>query len=125
MSYRSHSRALVNPSRPAAFAICDRCGGLTNHRDLLPQYDYNAVGLYNTQLLVCERCLDVPQPQNLQPPLSADPLPVSDPRPENYDFYNDNTLATTNDITFITEDDDIFLPDSSVTDDDVEPPPSW
>lgn len=80
MSYRFTGRAFVDPGSPSAFAICDRCNGLYNHKDLRFQFEYNGTGLYNTRMLVCERCLDVPQAQFLNPILQPDPLPVVNPR---------------------------------------------
>jgi len=40
--------------------------------------------LVNLRLLVCPECLDVPQPQLRTIIIPADPLPIPNPRPENY-----------------------------------------
>ena len=84
MPYRYHGRAIVDPSNPAAFGICDRCNFTYQHRDLQFQYQYNGSGLYNTRFLVCQTCLDAPQAQLLNPILPPDPMPVLNPRPFNY-----------------------------------------
>ena len=81
---RPHGRARVSSRSPAAFAICDRCGGLSNHNRLQWQFDYAGNGLINKQLLVCNYCLDVPQAQKRALFLSADPLPIVNPRIQDY-----------------------------------------
>ena len=81
---RPHGRARVSPRNPQAFAICDRCGFLSNHVDLQWQFEYAGSGLYNTRLLVCDECLDVPQEQLRAIIIPADPVPISNPRTQNY-----------------------------------------
>ena len=81
---RPHGRARVSSRNPQAFAICDRCGFLKNHVDLGFQYEYGGAGLYNTQMLVCGRCMDVPQMQLKSIVIPADPLPILNPRTQNY-----------------------------------------
>lgn len=81
---RPHGRARVNPSNPKAFAICDRCAFTYNHVDLRWQYDYRGTRLANLRILVCDRCEDVPQPQLRPKILSPDPVPIKNPRVENY-----------------------------------------
>lgn len=84
MSRRPHGRAFVDPSNPQAFAVCDRCGFWHNRVDLQPQFIVSGPSVVNTNMAVCERCMDDLQ-WNLQtivvPP---DPLPIRDPRPENF-----------------------------------------
>jgi hypothetical protein len=84
MPYRYHSKAYADPSSPQAWAVCDRCGSTYLHKNLQWQYEFNGAGLYNKRLLVCSRCLDVPQPQFLNPILPPDPTPVLNARPPNY-----------------------------------------
>lgn len=81
---RPHGRARVSARNPSAFAICDRCGTLRNHVSLTFQYEYAGAGLYNTQMLVCQRCLDVPQEQLRSIVIPADPVPIMNPRVQNY-----------------------------------------
>ena len=83
MAYASRSgRARTNASDPRAHAICDRCGFRYNHPDLQWQYEWAGSGLQNLRILVCDRCLDVPQDQLRSIVLPADPLPIINPRPE-------------------------------------------
>lgn len=103
MAYRYHSRAIVDPSAPSAWGQCDRCAKLYNLRDLRWQMQYNGTGLYNTRFLVCERCLDIPQPQLLTPILPADPLPVQNPRPPNYAYMEVDNLSTQDNSIIETE----------------------
>jgi hypothetical protein len=46
--------------------------------------EFNGTQLYNKRILVCPPCLDIPQPQFLNPILSPDPMPVLNPRPPMY-----------------------------------------
>jgi hypothetical protein len=86
MSYASKfGRAKVSAKSPAAFAICDRCSLGYNLVDLQWQYDWRGTSLQNLQLRVCKRCLDTPQSQLRAITLPADPVPVWQPRPENFD----------------------------------------
>lgn len=74
--------ARVNPRSPRAFGICDRCGFRWNRNDLIWQLDWRGSQLQNLRILVCRRCLDVPQEQlrSYSPP--PDPIPIRDPRPD-------------------------------------------
>lgn len=84
MAYRYHGRAQVSRSSPQAWGICDRCNFTYLLADLRYQYQYNGTQLYNTNLRVCDRCMDEPQPQFLNPILPPDPMPVMNPRPPAY-----------------------------------------
>ena len=79
-----HGRAKVSSSSPRAFAICDRCGFLYNHDDLSWQYQYRGRVLANTYMLVCDECLDEPQPQLKPRIIPPDPVPIQYPRLEQY-----------------------------------------
>ena len=81
-----NGRAKINPNAPRAQAYCDRCSFQYNLVDLQWQFDYRGLQLMNTKFLVCKHCLDTPQ-QSLQPViLSADPVPVQNPRPDSADI---------------------------------------
>ena len=76
----------------SAAAVCDRCGFVYNHADLHWQMAFRGPVLQNTRILVCQRCLDKPQEQLRAIVLPADPVPVFQPRVQNYaaaetDFY--------------------------------------
>lgn len=90
MTRRFFSRVEVNPARPEARGICDRCGIQYNLRDLRWQFQYVG-GLYqNKRILVCGQCYDYPSEflKVVVPP--ADPPVVYNARPEFYaiDEYN-------------------------------------
>lgn len=85
MGYASRSgRAITNPHAPRAFGVCDRCGLWHNLYKLTYQFEWQGTALINTRKRVCQLCKDKPNPQmkaRLAPP---DPVPVYDPRPENF-----------------------------------------
>lgn len=95
MAYRPHGRAEVNPTSPAAFARCDRCGFIYNHKSLRFQFDYRGPQLQNLRFLVCAPCYDKPQPQLKPLILTADPIPIINARPEDYNYANSSNLAVT------------------------------
>lgn len=81
---RPHGRARVSTRSPQAFGICDRCGFLYNHNTLRWQYDWRGASIQNTRQLVCRTCLDRPQEQLRALVVPADPMPIQNPRPQNY-----------------------------------------
>lgn len=85
MAYASRAgRARTDPSNPQAHAICQRCGFRYNHVDLSWQFDYRGRELRNLKLLVCRDCYDTPF-EHWRPIITGpDPVPIQDPRPENY-----------------------------------------
>jgi len=86
MSYASKAgRARVSAKNPQAQGVCDRCGIWENLTSLQFQYDWRGTSLQNLWLRVCRRCTDVPQEQLRAIALPADPVPVWQPRPENFD----------------------------------------
>ena len=89
----------INSNNPDAVARCDRSGQLCNYRDLVKQYDYRGTGLIWTGLYVNKYFLDKPNPQNMNPVIKRDPVPLEHPRPW-YLFSNtlplgNNPLSTT------------------------------
>lgn len=81
---RPHGRAKVSTKNPEAFAICDNCGFLYNHSDLVWQREWAGNVLINTQQLVCRKCNDTPNQQLRSIVIPADPLPIPYPRPQDY-----------------------------------------
>lgn len=81
---RNHGRARVSARNPRAFGICDRCGILYNHVDLQWQYDWAGASLINKRILVCDTCNDVPQTQLRAIIVPADPVPIQNPRIQDY-----------------------------------------
>lgn len=105
MGYASKAgRASANPSSPRAFAVCDRCGIWYNHHELTWQYDFRGKTLQNLRILVCETCLDEPQPQLKPRVIPPDPLPVKDARTEPYiyDSIDNRYTSVPQEIDFWT-----------------------
>jgi len=85
MGYASKvGRARVSSKSPQALAICDRCGFTYNHVDLAWQFDWGGASLINKRILVCRPCNDIPQNQLRAIVLPADPVPIMNPRTENF-----------------------------------------
>ena len=85
MGYASKlGKARVSSRHPVAAAVCDRCGGVYSHDRLRWNYDWAGNKLINTRLLVCEKCNDVPNTQLRAIIIPADPMPVSNPRVQDY-----------------------------------------
>lgn len=85
MGYASQAgRARTNASNPQAHAICDRCGFRYNRADLKWQYDWRGASLANIRILVCNHCYDAPQQQLRAIVLPADPVPVDNPRIQDF-----------------------------------------
>lgn len=81
---RPHGRAKVSTRNPEAFAICDDCGFLFNHSELRWQMEWGGNKLINKRQLVCRRCNDIPNTQLRAIVLPADPIPIMNPRVQNY-----------------------------------------
>lgn len=81
---RPHGRARVSARNPQAFGICDRCGILYNHNQLQWQFDWAGASLINKRILVCDTCNDEPQNQLRAIVLPADPMPIINPRIQDY-----------------------------------------
>ena len=95
MGYASQAgRARTDPRNPQAHAICDRCGFRYNHVDLRWQYDWRGTSLQNLRLLVCSTCNDEPQQQLRAIVIPADPVPVQNPRIQDFVTAETNTRAT-------------------------------
>lgn len=76
-------RARVSSRHPEAAGCCDRCGGVRSRSDLVPQMRYAGMNLVDSGLRVCRvRCLDAPNPQEKARVVPADPMPITDPRPD-------------------------------------------
>lgn len=85
MAYASKAgRARTSAKNPRAHAICDRCGFRYNHEDLKWQYEYRGPTLQNIRILVCRTCLDIPQENVRTISLPADPVPIMQPRTQDF-----------------------------------------
>lgn len=98
MAWRQHGRASVDPRNPRAFGCCDRCSLWYNLIDLHYQFDWRGNHLQNLWIRVCNDCYDKPQQQLRPRVLPADPVPVYQPRPDN--FAQDN--AGISDVASVT-----------------------
>ena len=83
-----HGHAEIDPRRPQALGRCDRCGAIYNHSRLRWQVQWTGPRLANLRLLVCPTCYDKPQEQLRTVVLPPDPVPIQNPRPE--DYVNNN-----------------------------------
>lgn len=72
----------ADPENPRARGQCDRCSRVVFHDQLRWQMEYRGNTLMRTGILVCPRCEDKPQPQDMTVILKPDPVAVKDPRPE-------------------------------------------
>jgi hypothetical protein len=85
MAYASiQGRARVNPSAPEAAGVCDRCGFVYSRRSLNWQYDWRGAALQNVRILVCDDCMDTPQEQLRAIVVPADPVPIDQPRTQDF-----------------------------------------
>jgi hypothetical protein len=95
MAYASQSgRARTSASNPQAHAICDRCGFRYNLVNLKWQYDWRGATLMNIRLLVCNDCYDTPQEQLRAIIVPADPVPVANPRTQDFVTAETNNRFT-------------------------------
>lgn len=101
MGYASIAgRARTSSRNPQAHAICDRCGGRFNHVDLRAQTQWQGSALVARNLLVCHRCFDVPNEQLRTITIPPDPVPIRNPRPENFVNAETDFLSTDSGLTF-------------------------
>ncbi len=90
---RPHGDAQVSARSPRALGVCDRCGFLKNHDELRWQFDWQqGPRLFNLRILVCRSCEDQPQENGRTIVLPPDPVPIANPRPEDY-VGADNPLS--------------------------------
>lgn len=95
MSYASKlGRAKISSRNPQAAAICDGCGFVFSHSELRFQMQWSGNKLVNLKQLVCRRCNDIPQTQLRAIVLPADPMPVLNPRVQNYQAASTDYRAT-------------------------------
>lgn len=98
---RPHGHARVDSQHPSAFGVCDLCGRLFNLKNLYWLYDWAGPSLINKRLRVCKQDLDKPQEQLRTKAVQADPVPVNQPRPENFTAEMGPQPAPVQVVTFI------------------------
>jgi len=94
MPWRPHGRARVDPKRPEAWAVDDRSGFVTNLRNLRWQYAWRGPRLMRIPILVTQKNYDIPNEQRRPIVLPPDPIPVKNPRPENFILEDIGISAT-------------------------------
>lgn len=95
MGYASRAgRARTSSTNPQAHAICDRCGFRYNHVSLRWQYDWRGASMQNLKFLVCDTCYDAPQEQLRAIVVPADPVPIQNPRTQDFVNAEQNTRTT-------------------------------
>ena len=91
MAYASQQgRAKVSASSPRAAGVCDRCGFVYQHCDLNWQFDWRGATMQNIRILVCDTCMDEPQQQLRAIVVPADPVPVTQPRVQDFSVAETN-----------------------------------
>lgn len=100
MAYASQAgRARTSSRNPQAHAICDRCGFRYNHVSLRWQYDWRGASLQNVRILVCNPCYDEPQSQLRAIVIPADPVPIVNPRIQDFVTAETNYRVTQGETT--------------------------
>lgn len=120
MGYASKAgRARTDANNPQAHAICDRCGFRYNHINLRWQYDWRGASLMNLRFLVCDTCYDAPQEQLRAIVVPADPVPIDQPRLQDFVTAETNTRATSGQNTIDpTTNIPVINGDTRITEDD-------
>ena len=109
---RPYGQARINARHPEALGVCDRCNFTHNLVDLRWQHQWAGPQLQNLRFLVCNSCMDEPNPQLRTLLIPADPLPVLNPRPDGAvpipyagtSVQEVNAMFTEDGLTMITED---------------------
>lgn len=108
-------RAVVSATKPAALAVCDRCGLTYNLKDLKWQFQWAGMQLQNLRILVCHPCLDIPSIQLKTIILPPDPVPLPNVRPEPYSAEVPSYMSEEDGTTFITTTGDSLVTSIQVT----------
>lgn len=108
-------RGRVSMNAPRALACCDRCNFTYNLSNLRWQYQWSGNQLQNLRLLCCDRCLDEPQIQLRSIVIPPDPIPVLNPRPEQYSDEVPSYFITADGSRVITDDGSFIIMEIEVT----------
>lgn len=104
MGYASRlGRAKVSSRDPQAAGVCDNCGFIYQLTELRWQMQWSGNKLVNLRQLVCRRCNDIPQTQLRAIVLPADPMPVLNPRVNNWQAAEGNFRTTSGQNTIDPE----------------------
>ena len=95
MGYASRlGRAKISSRNPQAAGVCDGCQFIFQLSELRWQMAWAGNKLINTKQLVCRRCNDIPNTQLRAIVLPADPMPVMNPRVNNWQAAEGNFRTT-------------------------------
>lgn len=82
---KTRAPIVINPRDPDSVAVCDGCGRWTMHNHLVEKKEFRGGSVpVGTGMFVCGVCDDVPNPYFSKLVLAPDPVPVRNPRPQNY-----------------------------------------
>lgn len=81
---RPHPKYASADPHAGPWATCDGCGFVWNHPDLDWNREWAGLQIVNKRTLVCPRCNDIPNEAIRTLILPPDPIPVLNPRPEQY-----------------------------------------
>ncbi len=82
--WNARGRARINARSPRAVGECDCCGFTYNLENLRFQMQYAGQKIVNQNWRVCPTCYDVPSVMQNPYATPPDPVPVADPRLEDY-----------------------------------------
>lgn len=88
MPWRFHGHASPDATQPRAQGICDRCNFSWQLSQLSYQYEYRGSAMANTRFRVCPRCLDKVAVFKKVIVIPADPVPVQNPRPDQFAYQS-------------------------------------
>lgn len=114
-NWRYHSRAKINPYSPQGHGTCDRCSQIVTRAAMIWEMEYRGNSLMKTGFLVCQRCLDVPYQGRRPIIIPADPVPMKDPRPENFLLEENQGQNTTPNLSTGSWDESGLFWDNNIT----------
>lgn len=115
MTRSNMGRFRISARNPEARGACDRCGFQYSLNDLRWQFQWAGLKLQNLQLRVCSTCMDKPQEQFRAFTIPADPLPVLNPRIEQYGIEVTSFLQTVEGPTLLTQEGSALILTINVT----------
>lgn len=104
MAWRFTGNVVVDVTAPEAAGRCERCGFWFNLDQLQFQYEWQGAQLMSTGHRVCPTCLDVPYQFDRPLILPPDPVPVWQPREEDFAYADGNDRVTQDGDQRVTED---------------------
>lgn len=110
MAKRPHPRGTTTNPNDGTWQTCQRCGFVYSQSRISFQFDYmGGPTPMNTGLMVCSRCLDVPNEQFRLLILPPDPAPIFNTNPEPYAVDETDWLTTQGGAIIDTQDGEQFI----------------